>query len=115
MHATIFGGLVLGVVGFFIVARLATGSSGPFTSEILTASADGAGGAVVTFAITNDGANEGIADCRVTRDGVPRPDDIAFRSPALAAGERVTLERALVREPESPVAYAADVLSVICT
>ncbi len=115
MHATVFGGLVLGVVGFFIVARLATGSSGPFTTEVLTAAADGAGGAVVSFAITNDGAAEGVADCRFTRDGVPRPDDVAFRSPTLASGERVTLERALVREPGSPVAYAADTMSVICT
>lgn len=115
MHATVFGGLVLGVVGFFILARLATGSSGPFATEVLTATADGAGGAVVTFAITNAGAAEGIADCRVTRDGVPRPDDVAFRSPTLASGERVTLERTLVREPGSPVAYAADTVSVICT
>jgi hypothetical protein len=115
MHATVFGGLVLGVVGFFIVARLATGSSGPFTTEVLTAAADGTGGAFVTFAITNDGTTEGVADCRVTRDGVPRPDDVAFRSPALAAGERVTLERALVREGDSPVAYAADAVSIVCT
>jgi hypothetical protein len=115
MHATVFAGVVLGVVGFFVIARLATGSAGPFSTEVLTAAADGAGGAVVTFAITNAGSTDGVADCRVTRDGVPRPDDMAFRSPEIAAGERVTLERTLERAPGDPVAYAADLLSVVCT
>ena len=39
MHATVFGGIVLGVVGFFVLARLAVGTSGPFTTEVLTATA----------------------------------------------------------------------------
>lgn len=114
MHATVFGGIVLGVVGFFVLARLAVGTSGPFTTEILTATAAGSGGATVVFSITNEGQADGVADCRITRDGVPRPDDLIFRSPALAAGEGVTLERELAPEPDSPIAYAAGRLSVIC-
>ena len=114
MHATVFGGIVLGVVGFFILARLAAGSSGPFPTQIIASTADGAGGVVMTFSVTNEGTEDGVADCRVTRDGVPRPDDMAFRSPSLAAGESVTLERELTMEPGSPVAYAADSVSVFC-
>jgi hypothetical protein len=115
MHATVFGGIVLGVVGFFVLARLAVGTTGPFTTEVLTASAVGSGGAAVVFSITNAGEVDGVADCRITRDGVPRPDDLAFRSPSLAAGESVTIERELAPEPDSPVVYAADRLSVVCS
>jgi hypothetical protein len=115
MHATVFGGIVIGVVGFFILARLATGSAGPFESRILASAADGAGGVAVTFTITNAGTTEGAADCRVTRDGVPRPDDVAIRSPILAAGETVTFERQLTKDSGDPVGYIADALNVICT
>jgi hypothetical protein len=114
MHATVFGGIALGVVGFFVLARLAVGTSGPFTTEILTTTAAGSGGAAVVFSITNEGGTDGVADCRITRDGVPRPDDVAFRSPSLPAGGSVTIERDLVPEPDSPVTYAADRLSIVC-
>jgi hypothetical protein len=115
MHATVFIGIVIGVVGFFILARLATGSAGPFATRVLTSTADGAGGVALTFSITNAGASEGAADCRVTRDGVPRPDDVALRSPVLAAGESVTFDRLLSKSPGDPVGYLDDAVSVICT
>lgn len=114
MHATVFGGIVLGVVGFFLLARLAVGTGGPFPTEVLTAAPLGAGGVAVVFTVTNGGESAGVADCRVTRDGVPRPDDLAFRSPSLANGETVTIERELVQAPDSPVAYAAESVSIIC-
>jgi hypothetical protein len=68
----------------------------------------------LTFGVTNEGATEAVADCRLTRDGVPRPDDLAFRSPPLPAGHTLTLQRDVAREPDSLVAYAPDSLSVIC-
>ena len=37
MHATIFGGIVLGVLGFYVVARLAVGSAGPFGAGVAAA------------------------------------------------------------------------------
>lgn len=114
MHATIFGGIVLGVVGFFLLARLAVGTAGPFSAEVTAATADGAGGVALTISLTNDGDATGVADCRFTRDGVPRPDDLAFRAPALAAGQTITIERALRLAPDSPVAYVAEAVSVIC-
>jgi hypothetical protein len=115
MHATVFIGVAAGVLGFFVLARLAIGSAGPFVTRILTSSADGAGGVAVTFSITNDGTSEGAADCRVTRDGVPRPDDLALRSPVLAAGETVTFDRLLSKGSGDPIGYIADAVSVICT
>jgi hypothetical protein len=115
MHATVFGGIVLGVVSFFVLARLAVGTSGPFATEILAATAVGSGGAAVVFSITNEGESAAMADCRITRDGVPRPDDLAFRAPLLAAGASTTIERELNPEPDSPVAYVPDRLSVVCS
>jgi len=114
MHATVFGGIVLGVVGFFVLARLAAGTAGPFSTQITAATADGAGGVAVTVRLTNDGQGTGVADCRITRDGVARPDDIAFRAPALAAGQTITIERQLRPAPDSPVTYLADAMSVSC-
>jgi hypothetical protein len=115
MHATIFGGIVLGVLGLFVLLRFATGSPGPFQSRVLTATADGAGGVAITFSVTNEGTGDAAADCRVTRDGVPRPDDLALRSPVLAAGETVTFDRTLSKGAGDPIGYLADSVSVICT
>lgn len=114
MHATVFVGLVLGVIGFLVLARAAVSTSGPFPTAI-TAAVPGADGAVaVTFDVTNGGDSEAMADCRVTRDGVPRPDDVAFRSPRLGAGQTLSMERLLTPDLGADVAYDAERLSVIC-
>ncbi len=68
----------------------------------------------VAFSITNDGEAEGRADCRFTRDGVPRPDDVAFRSPAVAGGQTIALEQELAPTSDGAVTYVPDLLSVIC-
>jgi hypothetical protein len=114
MHATVFVGIAVGVIGLFLLARLAVGTTGPFATEVVAAAADGAGGVALTFRVTNEGDTDAVADCRLTRDGVPRPDDLAFRSPRLPAGQTLTLQRDVAREPDSPVAYAPDSLSVTC-
>jgi hypothetical protein len=115
MHATVFVGVVLGVVGFLVLARGAVSTSGPFPAAVTAAVPDVAGALAVTFEVANEGTSEAIADCRFTRDGVPRPDDVAFRSPRLPAGETVTLERVLPPDPDSFVAYDAARLTVVCT
>jgi hypothetical protein len=114
MHATVFVGVVLGVIGFLVLARGAVSTSGPFPTALTAAVPAGTGALAITFDVTNEGAAEAIADCRVTRDGVPRPDDVAFRSPRLQAGETVSLERTLVDDPDSYVGYDAERLSLIC-
>ena len=108
MHATVFLGVVIGVVGFLVLARGAVSTSGPFPAAVTAAVPAEAGSLAVSFDVTNEGSADAMADCRFTRDGVPRPDDIAFRSPSLPAGETVSLERVIVSDPDSYVAYDAE-------
>lgn len=114
MHATIFGGIVLGVIGFFIVAGLAVTTTGPFDSVVTSAAAGPEGGVSLVFTVTNEGQDEGVADCRVTRDGVPRPEDLAFRTQPLPAGATVTFEREL-SPPQVAPAYDLESLTVDCS
>jgi hypothetical protein len=115
MHATILGGVLVGIVGFLFLMRLASSASGPFDVSTVSRSVAADGAALVTFSILNTGTDQGVADCRVTRDGVPRPDDYAFRTPALPAGESVSIERSLPVPHSGSAAYVPDRLSVICS
>jgi hypothetical protein len=114
MHATVFLGIVLGVIGLFILFRLTQTEAGPFSAQVTSADGGAAGAVAVAFEITNEGQASGHADCRFTRDGVPRPDDVAFRTPEVAAGETISVERQLAPDADSPVAYRPDLLSIIC-
>ena len=115
MHATIFIGIVVGVIGFFLIASLAVTTTGPFDSAVTAAVADPEGGVTLSYTVTNEGEEEGIADCRVTRDGVPRPDDLAYRTVALPGGETVAFERELAAPPADSIAYDPESLTVVCT
>ena len=112
MHATVFIGIVIGVIGFFLIASLAVTTSGPFDSAVTSASSGGDGSVALAFTVTNEGDDEGVADCRITRDGVPRPDDLAFRTESLPGGETVTLERELMAPPAAP-GYDLESLTVV--
>jgi hypothetical protein len=113
MHATILGGVLLGFLGFLLLARLAVTTGGPFATELIGSAADSTGTLHVGVAGVNEGETEGVADCRVTRDGVPRPDDAIFRTARLAPGERVAVER-VVPPPRQAPTYDADTLTVVC-
>lgn len=115
MHATILGGVLLGVIIFLLLMRLAAGSGEPFEVELLGAGAEAGGDVAVAFSIVNESESERVADCRVTRDGVPRPDDLAFRTERLPAGQLVLVERVLPPAPKASVAYVLDRLTVVCT
>ena len=114
MHATVFVGIVLGVVGFFFIASLAVTTTGPFASAVTSAAGGPDGGVSLAYTVTNEGESDGIADCRVTRDGVPRPEDLAFRTATVPAGETVTFERELTAPPTRP-GYDTESLTVVCT
>ena len=113
MHATIFGGIALGVIGLFVLAGLVITTSGPFGSTITSATGGPDGSVSLVFTVTNEGDEEGVADCRVTRDGVPRPEDLAFRTVALTGGETVSIEREL-DPPEVAPAYDLETMTVEC-
>ena len=115
MHATVFGGIVLGVIGFFVLAGLVVGTTGPYAAEVLAASVDADGNIAISYAVTNEGESSGVADCRVTRDGVPRPQDLAFRTAPVPAGETMTFERDISPRPGGVVAYDTEAMSVICS
>jgi hypothetical protein len=115
MHATIFGGIALGVLAFFLLAGLAVGTTGPYTAVVTASGAAPGGGASIAYAVTNEGASDGVADCRITRDGVPRPDDLAFRTGTVPGGETIVFERQLEPPPGAGVPYDPEVLSVICS
>ena len=115
MHATVFGGIVLGVLAFFLIARLAVGTTGPYSAEVTASAAASGGGAAIAFAVTNEGDSDGVADCRVTRDGVPRPDDLAFRTARVAAGQTVIFERQLAPPVGAGVGYDPEAISVLCS
>jgi hypothetical protein len=115
MHATVFIGIVLGVIGFFVIAGLAVVNAGPYDVEVTGAAADPEGGVTLSYAVSNEGEGEGVADCRITRDGVPRPDDLAFRAEAIAGGETATFERVLTAPPEGSIRYDAEAITVLCS
>ncbi len=113
MHATIFIGIVIGVIGFFVIAGLAVTTTGPYASSVTSATGGPDGSVSLVFTVTNEGEDEGVADCRVTRDGVPRPEDLAFRTERLSGGDTVTFERDLTA-PEVAPAYDLESLTVDC-
>jgi hypothetical protein len=113
MHATILGGVLLGFIGFLFIARLAASTGGPFATDVIAAAFDDTGALHLGFQILNEGETEGVADCRVTRDGVPRPDDVTIRTERIAPGQRVAVERIVPPVRQAP-AYETELLTVAC-
>jgi hypothetical protein len=114
MHATILVGVLVGVMGFLFLMSLTSGTGAPFRVELLGAGNDPSGGVALAFAIVNEDQSSRIADCRVTRDGVPRPDDLAFRTDRLEPAKRTLVERVVPPAPPESVAYDLARLSVAC-
>lgn len=114
MHGTVLVGLLIGIVGFFVIASLAVGTTGPYAVTVIGAADDPSGGVALAYSIVNEGGSDGVADCRVTRDGVPRPDDLAFRSPKLPPGDLVLFERIVAQPFIGTVQYDPQRLSLVC-
>ena len=74
LHATILAGVVVGIALLLFLLRFAVDQSGPFGTSVTGHIALGDGGVQVAVSVTNAGDSEGIATCRITRDGTPRPD-----------------------------------------
>ncbi|MEZ4595836.1 MAG: hypothetical protein R3C32_02750 [Chloroflexota bacterium] len=113
VHATILVGVVAGFALLLFLLRFAVDQSGPYAAGV-TGRIPLADGAVqVAVTVTNDGPRDGIANCRITRDGTPRPDDLSFRTDRLAPGATVTVTRT-VPAPPAPAVLAPDRMTVIC-
>jgi hypothetical protein len=115
MHATIFGGIVVGVIGLFLILRLVSVETGPYATEVTGSVLEPGGGLALSFVVANEGDSSGVADCRVTRDGVVRPDDLAFRTTALQGGETMLIKKSLPEPPVDSIAYSPDKISVNCS
>jgi hypothetical protein len=113
LHATILGGVVLGIALLLFLLRFAVDESGPFGTSVAGHVALADGGVQVAVSVTNAGDREGIASCRITRDGTPRPDDLAFRTERLAPGATVTVTRT-VPAPAGSAALVPERMTVIC-
>ncbi len=115
MHATVFAGIVLGVIGLFVLFRMSVNEAGPFQAEVTSAGLDGSGALAVAFVVTNAGQSDGHADCKLTRDGVARADDVAFRTPEVPAGATLSLAQTVDPAPDDGIVYVADLISVVCS
>ena len=115
LHATILGGVALGVVALFILWRFLVDNGGPYTATIVQRSIAGDGAPTITVTVANTGSETGVATCRITRDGAPRPDDPTYRTDPIEAGAAVDWSRTAPAPPVDGLAYDLERMSVICT
>jgi hypothetical protein len=115
MHATILVGVLAGFLGFLVLGRLLVSPAGPWSVEVLGRAPDGAGGVLFGLRVVNQGDAAGVATCRVTRDGVPRPDDLTFRTSRIEGGAAVVLERTVEPGAGGAVPYDPERAGVTCS
>ena len=115
LHATILGGVAIGFIGLALLGRLALAGVGPFTSQLTAVTLQPDGGVAVTLTVRNDGTKTANATCRVSRGGVPAPDDIDVLTDPLQPGQTLTYhETSLPPGPDS-LPYDPTRLAVRCT
>jgi hypothetical protein len=114
VHGTMLLGVGIGVAGFLLLAQLAIRHAGPFSASLTGSSTQADGTVQVQLLIENQGASDSIANCRVTRDGSPRSDDLALRTPTVPAHSSVTIIRTLPT-PIDPPPYDPTRLTVTCS
>ena len=113
LHATILAGVVLGIALLLVLLRFAVDTSGPYGTGIAGHIVLANGDVQVAVNVTNTGETEGIATCRITRDGTPRPDDLTFRTERLAAGTTVTVTRTM-SVPTGSAGIVPERMTVTC-
>jgi len=114
LHATILGGVVVGFIGFFLLMRVAVAQGGPYAATVAGLATIADGGLSVAVTVVNTGDAEGVATCRITRDGSSRPDDVTFRTERLAPGATVTLTRDVPPPTAKQPAFLLERVSAVC-
>lgn len=115
VHGTILIGVIAGFLIFGLLGRFAVSAAGPFEADIQGRAARADGGAEVVVRVVNAGTAPAAATCRVTRDGVPRQEDLTFRTERLAAGEAVNVTRTLPTPLAGDPAFDLSRVTVACT
>lgn len=115
LHATILLGVILGAIMLFVGWRFMVGQGGPYTATISERVMNPDGGPSVTIVVANTGEKAGVANCRVTRDGAPRPDDPTYRTERIEPGSSDSLAKVLPAPPVTSPAYELERMTVICT
>ncbi len=115
MHGTILVAVLFGFLLFIVGARFAVGGGGPFTATVEGRATLADGGIQIAVRVANGGRSTAPADCRVTRDGQPRPEDVDFRTTDIAPGATLDLDRTLLPVPDGEAPYDLQRLTVTCT
>jgi len=115
VHGTILLGVVIGAIGFLLLAHLVAGPGGPYQTAITGRASLAGGAAAIALSVHNEGTQTGIANCRVTRDGGPRPDDLVFRTARIEPGATIIVQHDLPPPSETQTAYDLPNVTVICT
>ncbi len=115
VHGTILVGVVAGFLIFGLLARFAVSGAGPFEADIQGRAPRADGAAEVVVRVLNAGTAPAAATCRVTRDGVPRQEDLTFRTERLAAGATVQVTRTLPVPQAGDPAFDVSRVTVACT
>jgi hypothetical protein len=113
VHGTMLLGVGIGVAGFLLLAQLTIRHAGPFAASLSAATTQADGSVQVQLMIENQGSSDSIANCRVTRDGSPRSDDLALRTPTVPANSSITIARTLP-VPAEPPPYDPARLTISC-
>jgi hypothetical protein len=113
-HGTIFLGVVAGFVGLALLGRLALGDAGPFIGLVETAITRPDKGVDVVVRVTNQGNNDSIATCRISRGGLAEPRDPVFLTDRLPAGASATFQRTLPAVAPNERPFTVDRLTVSC-
>lgn len=114
VHGTMLLGVGIGVIGFLLLAQFAVRHAGPFSGQVAGYASLPTGGVQVQLRVTNAGADESVATCRVTRDGFPRADDYVLRTERIPAGGSVQVTRDLPI-PDAPPPYDPARSTILCT
>jgi hypothetical protein len=115
VHGTILAGVIIAGVAFLLLAKLLIGTGGPYQATIVGRASVAGGGTEVAIRVTNQGTRDGTPTCRITRDGAPRPDDLAFRTDRIPAGGSVDVSHVLPEPIVGVPAYDSNRITAVCT
>jgi hypothetical protein len=92
-HATVFIGIIAGVVLLAVVARFVFSGVGPFAGGITSVAAADSG-LRVTLTVTNAGSGASSTTCRITDPSLPGigPESVYVTSPIVQPGATISFD-----------------------